>query len=60
MTSRSINGAIGFGGTLLAFMSLQNLNYAAGIIAGLATSAWMLRQLWLSRKGAIPPNETGK
>lgn len=49
------HGVIGTGGTLLAFASLQNLNYAAGALAGLATAAWMLRQIWVSLKR--PTNE---
>lgn len=53
----SINGIIGFGGTLLAFANLQNLNYAAGTLAGLATAAWMLRQIWLSCRKPTPTNE---
>lgn len=55
--NKTLNACIGFGGTFLAFMNLQELNYAAGFLAGLTTSAWMGRQLWLSRKKDTPADE---
>lgn len=47
MNAKVIHGAIGIGGTI-ATMSLEGANVVAGICAGVATTAWMLRQLWLS------------
>ena len=42
-----LQGTIGVGGTIAA-VALRNLESWAAIFAGVATGAWMLRQLYLS------------
>ncbi|MBW7895148.1 MAG: hypothetical protein H3C27_08540 [Opitutaceae bacterium] len=40
---------VGISGTL-ASLTLESINTIAGILAGLATAAYMTRKLWLSWK----------